>query len=131
MITYKKRTSINPDEYEDVDVADIEYLDYIQVFRNGVFKGAEAWQKGSPVQTHRTDIFLDEFFDLFTEAKDNAIHASTNAKIKRARRSLNYSKHRPFDVSTDKRIAALLNAAVTDGIITPTVRITIKKGVPL
>ncbi len=84
-----------------------------------------------PITTHRTLIYLDEFFDLFTEQKDNAIHQSSNPKIKRAIRSLNYSKHRPFDVLKDRRVTALLSAAVKDGIITAGTRTTIKKGIPL
>ena len=100
------------------------------IFRNGVKVGAEYYDDPA-TPTHRAMIYLDEFYDLFTEAKDNAIHSSTNAKIRRARRSLNYSKHRPFDVSTDRRASAILNAAVTDEIITTAVRTTVKKGVPL
>ena len=100
------------------------------VMKGGEKKGEEHYDEPA-IETHRKDVYLDEFFDLFTESKDNELHNSGNPKIKRAIRSLKYSRDRAFNVSTDRRVAALLSTAVMDGIITAGTRTAIRKGIPL
>ncbi len=80
MITYRKRTSIDPIVWEGIDRADIQYMDYIETLDNGVMVRHEYWQEGKPAPapvTHITKIEGWQFKGLFTPTEFRAVNIAT------------------------------------------------------
>jgi len=85
MKTYKKRISVNPDEYADIDIADIEFQNYIETSKNGSIVRREYWQQGAPVvapPTHNPRVSSGQIIALLKDP--SSPNKGSYAKIYRA-----------------------------------------------